>query len=84
MPHPTALLALSLIQWPRRLQISRVKNFGNVSEISGVSFRLAPPYGLQGGSDVLTTLGVCYHVVKDLSDELETTDVYIHDFHFFS
>ena len=45
MPHPTALFALSLIQCQRRLQISRVKNIGNVSILSGVAFRLAPPHG---------------------------------------
>ena len=33
------------MQWQRRLQISGVKNIGNVLEQSGVAFRLAPPYG---------------------------------------
>ena len=28
-----------------RLQISRVKNIGNVFELIGVAFHLAPPYG---------------------------------------
>ena len=40
-PHPTALFALSLMQCERPLQISRVKNIGNVLEYSGVTFRLA-------------------------------------------
>ena len=44
MHHPTALFALSMqCQWS--LQISRVKNIGNVLELSGVAFRLAPPHG---------------------------------------
>ena len=45
MPHPMTLFALSLMQCQRRLQISRVKNIGNVFELRGVAFRLAPPYG---------------------------------------
>ena len=45
MPHATALFALSLTQYQRRLHISRVKNIGNVFELSGVAFRPAAPYG---------------------------------------
>ena len=45
MSHPTVLFALSLMQCQRRLQISRVKNIGNVFELSGVAFCPAPPYG---------------------------------------
>ena len=45
MPHPTALLALILMQCQRSVQISRVRNIGNVFELSGVAFRIAPPYG---------------------------------------
>ena len=45
MPHPTALFALSVLHCQRRLQISRVKNIGNVFELSGEAFRLAPLYG---------------------------------------
>ena len=45
MPHPTTLFALSLVHCQRRLHISRVKNISKVLEESGVSFRLAPPYG---------------------------------------
>ena len=37
--------ALGLMQCRRRLQISGVKNIGSVSKLSGVAFRLAPPYG---------------------------------------
>ena len=44
MPHLTALLALSIMQCQRRLQICQAKNIGNVLEQSGVAFRLAPPY----------------------------------------
>ena len=33
------------MQRQTRLQISRVKNVGNVFELSDVAFRLAPPYG---------------------------------------
>ena len=33
------------MQCQRRLQISRVKNIGNVLEHSGAAFRLAIPYG---------------------------------------
>ena len=36
------LFALCLVQCQRRLQISDVKNIGNVVELSGVAFRLAP------------------------------------------
>ena len=35
----------ALMQCQRRLQITRVKNIGNILEQSGVAFRLAPPYG---------------------------------------
>ena len=35
----------SLVQCKRRRQISRVKNIDSVVELSGVAFRLAPPYG---------------------------------------
>ena len=45
MPLPTALFTLGLIQCQRRLHISKVENIGNVFELSGVAFRLAPPYG---------------------------------------
>ena len=45
MPHPTALFALNLMQSQMRFQISRVKNIGNVLELSDVAFRIAPPYG---------------------------------------
>ena len=44
-PHSTALFALNLMQRQRRLQFSRVKNIGNVFELSGMAFHLAPPYG---------------------------------------
>ena len=30
----------------KRLQISRVENIGRVFELSGVAFRLVPPYGM--------------------------------------
>ena len=33
------------VQFQRRLQISQVKNIGNVFELSSVAFRLAPAYG---------------------------------------
>ena len=33
------------MQCQRRRQISRVNNIGNVFELIGVAFRLAPPYG---------------------------------------
>ena len=39
------LLALSLIQCQKRLQIYRVNNIGNVLQLSCVAFRLAPHYG---------------------------------------
>ena len=42
MPRPTALFALSLMQCQRRLQISRVKNIGNVFELIDVAFHLSP------------------------------------------
>ena len=42
MPHWMALFALNLMQCQRGLEISRVKNVGNVFELSGVAFRLAP------------------------------------------
>ena len=45
MPHPTALFALSLIQRQVHLQISRVRNIGNVFNLSGVVFRIGAPYG---------------------------------------
>ena len=45
MPHLTALFALNLMHCQMRLQISRVKNIGNVFKLSGVEFRLVPPYG---------------------------------------
>ena len=45
MPHLTALFALGLMQYQRRLQIYRLKDIGNVIELSGVAFRLAPPHG---------------------------------------
>ena len=45
MQHPTTLFALSLMQCQMGSYISRVKNIGNVFELSGVVFRLAPPYG---------------------------------------
>ena len=35
---------LSLMQCHRRLEIYRVKNIGSVFGLSGVAFRLAPPY----------------------------------------
>ena len=44
MPHQTTLFALNLMQYQTRLQISHVKNIGNVFELSSVAFRLAPPY----------------------------------------
>ena len=40
MPHSTALFEFSLMQCQRRPRISRVKNIGNVFELSGVAFRL--------------------------------------------
>ena len=40
MPHPTALFELSVMRCQGRLKISRVNNIGNVSELSGVAFRL--------------------------------------------
>ena len=46
MPRPTALFSLNLMQCQISLQISRVKNSGNVFELSGAAFRLAPPYGV--------------------------------------
>ena len=45
MPHPTAFFALSLMQCQTPLQLSRLKNIGNVFELSDVAFRLAPPCG---------------------------------------
>ena len=33
------------MQCQRRLQIYRLKNIDEVFELSGVAFRLAPPYG---------------------------------------
>ena len=36
---------LSVLQRQRRLRISRVKNIGSVLELSGVAFRILPPYG---------------------------------------
>ena len=36
---------ISVLEGQRRLQIYRVKNIGRVSELSGVAFRLVPPYG---------------------------------------
>ena len=62
MPHPTALLALSIMQCgikpnavSKASQIYRVKNIANVSEQSGVAFCLAPPYGGLLGRKLLTT-----------------------------
>ena len=43
MPHPTALFASSLMQCQSRLQISRLKNIGNVFKLSGVAFHIVPP-----------------------------------------
>ena len=40
-----ALFASSLMHCQRRLQISRVKNIGNVSRLKRRAFRLASPYG---------------------------------------
>ena len=37
--------ALSVMQCQSHLRISCVKNIGSVLELSGVAFRLAPPYG---------------------------------------
>ena len=39
------LFALSLMQCQRCIQISQLKNIPNVFKLSGVAFRLAPPYG---------------------------------------
>ena len=36
---------ISVLQRQRRPQISRVKNIGRAFELSGVAFRLVPPYG---------------------------------------
>ena len=40
--RPTAVFAVSRTQCQRRLQISRVKNIGNVSELSAVAVRFGP------------------------------------------
>ena len=40
---PTCHLSWNACQ--RRLKISRAKNIGSVFELSGVFFRLSPPYG---------------------------------------
>ena len=47
MTHPTAdgLFAFGLMRCKRRVQISPVKSIGNVFELSGVAFCLAPPNG---------------------------------------
>ena len=45
MSYLTALFALSLMQCQRRVQISRVKNIGNVFQLSSLTFHLAPLYG---------------------------------------
>ena len=39
---------ISVLQRQRRLQMSRVRNIGRVLELSGVAFRLVPPYGRMG------------------------------------
>ena len=44
MLQPRALFVLNLMQCQRRLQNSRVKNIGNVFELSSVTFRPATEY----------------------------------------
>ena len=55
-------------QCQRRRQISRVKNIDSVFQLSGVAFRLAPPYG-----------GLLVGVWESLAAEVQTFQIGVCD-----
>ena len=79
MPHPTTLFALSLMQCQRRLQISRVKNIGNIIELRGMAFCLVPPYGKFYNEVNVISIKMCVLASHTGSDFRPLVDCFVKD-----